>query len=318
MRCFFQAAMVTMGMAAALPVSAEDSADPIRLALNEWSTQQVITQITGRLLQEIGRDVELVTAGYYPQMSALETGELTATVEIWTDNVPEGFSNQVDSGALKIVSSIGVTGQVGWWYPASFEATCPGLPDYKALKGCLDQLVSEDTYPKPRFVEYPADWGNTFNAERFAALGFDFAAVRAGSEGALVAEMKAAHKSGDPLLIMMYSPHVVYSLTDFKLLELPAYEPDCETEAAWGVNPDATFDCGFAPSSIYKVAWPGMKEKWPEAYALLQQINIPLDQYLEIARKTDVEGIAQEEVVDSWLAENTATWKAWVAAARGA
>ncbi|MBY6058656.1 glycine betaine ABC transporter substrate-binding protein [Leisingera daeponensis] len=78
-----------------------------------------------------------------------------------------------------------------------------------------------------------------------------------------------------------------YSLTDFKLLELPAYEPDCETEAAWGVNPDATFDCGFAPSSIYKVAWPGMKEKWPEAYALLQQINIPLDQYENGGEKVD-------------------------------
>ncbi len=302
-----------------LPVGAkaQESSDPIRLALNEWSSQQVLTQIAGKLLEKMGYNVELVTAGYYPQMEAIEAGEITATMEIWTDNVPEGFTDQIAQGSIEVAGGIGFDGVVGWWYPASFEETCPGLPDYKALLECQDQLVNEDTYPNPRFVEYPADWGNTFNSDRFKALGFDFQTVSAGSDGALVAEMKAAHESGDPLVIMMYSPHVIFSEIDFKRVELPAHDPACESDPSWGVNPELTYDCGFPAADILKIVWPGMKDKWPKAHKMLSAFQISLEQDLAIVKAVDIDGVSQEEVVEKWLADNEALWGAWIGQAEG-
>ncbi len=291
---------------------AQESSDPIRLALNDWSSQQVLTQITGKILQSMGYNVELVTAGYYPQMEALETGELTATMEIWTDNVPTTFQDQVDSGKINIAGSIGFKGEVGWWYPTSFEKTCPGLPGYQALLKCQDQLVTEDTFPNPRFVEYPADWGNTFNMDRFAAFGFDFQTVAAGSDGALVAEMKASQASGDPLIIMMYSPNAVFADVDFKRIAFPEHSAKCEKDASWGVNADKTYDCGFPTADILKITWPGMEDKWPKAYKLLQEMSLTLDQDLALIKAADTEGIPQDKIVTKWLADNAALWNGWV------
>lgn len=296
---------------------AQESKDPIRLALNEWSTQQILTQIAGQLLEKMGYEVELVTAGYYPQIEAIRSGEIAVTMEFWTDNVPEGFTNQIETGEIESAGSIGFDGVVGWWYPVSFEKSCPGLPDYEALLKCQDQLLSPDTFPNPKFVEYPAEWGNTFNQERFAALGFTFQAIPAGSDGALVAEMRSAHEVGTPLVIMMYSPSVVFSETDFKLVDLPAYEPACESDPAWGVNPNATFDCGFPSADIVKIVWPGMKEKWPNAYKLIQSFEVSLEQNLALMKAADIDGVRQEEIVENWLAEHEDLWRGWIAKAGG-
>ena len=294
---------------------AQESEDTIRLALNDWSSQQIITQITAKLLEKMSYKVELVTAGYYPQMAALESGDIAATMEVWSDNVPESFAAQVKEGKVKIVSSIGFEGTVGWWYPASFEKTCPGLPDYKALLKCQDQLVTEDTYPKPRFVEYPKDWGNTNNLERIKAFGFDFDVVSAGSGGALAAELKSAQASGEPLVIQFYTPNVSLTEVDFKLVKMPDYTPECASDPAWGINKTATYDCAFPHSEIYKVAWPGMGEKWPKAYKLIEQVSFSLEQDLAFMKANEVDGVAQDKIVDEWLSKNETVWKDWIAKA---
>ena len=53
--------------------------EPIKLALNEWTGQHITTRVAGEILERAGYTVEYVTAGYFPQFTALADGTVTAT-----------------------------------------------------------------------------------------------------------------------------------------------------------------------------------------------------------------------------------------------
>ena len=89
------------------------------------------------------------------------------------------------------------------------EQICPGLPDWNALtsRNACRRWRAPETFPNGRLLDYPADWGsrsprsspdNEFNI---------LAAVPAGSEGALVAELEVAAAAKKPLLMMFWAPH---------------------------------------------------------------------------------------------------------------
>ena len=79
--------VVNAGLVSAAEMGAVD--EPIKLAINEWTGQHITTRVAGELLTRMGYKVEYVTAGYYPQMTALEDNSITATLEIWTSNIGE-------------------------------------------------------------------------------------------------------------------------------------------------------------------------------------------------------------------------------------
>jgi glycine betaine/proline transport system substrate-binding protein len=58
-------------------------------------------------------------------------------------------------------------------------------------------------------------------------------------------------------------------------------------------------------------AWDGMKDKWPAAYATLQQVNFNNAQIAEMAKLVDIDGMEPEDAATEWLAANEAVWKPW-------
>lgn len=80
-------ALALAGTAKAADLGATDT--PIKLAINEWTGQHISTHIAGEILRKMGYDIEYVTAGNYPQFAALGEGELSATLEVWTNNSGE-------------------------------------------------------------------------------------------------------------------------------------------------------------------------------------------------------------------------------------
>ena len=44
----------------------------------------------------MGYNVEYVTAGYYPQVSAVADGDIHATLEIWSSNIGEGWDEHFE------------------------------------------------------------------------------------------------------------------------------------------------------------------------------------------------------------------------------
>lgn len=287
---------------------------PIKLAINEWTGQHITTHVAGEMLKAAGYQVEYVTAGMMNQFQALADGDIHATVEIWSSNVSDEYAKKVAEGSVVELGDLGLAAREGIAYPAHVADLCPGLPAWEALKDCAQVFATADTIPMGRLVDYPADWG-TPGADRIAGFGWPFKAVPAGSEGALIAELRAATERRSPLLITFWQPHWAMSAYDVKFVDLPVGNDACFTDPAWGPNPNAVNDCDFAPSRIFKGGWSGLAEKWPAAYEILSNYQLAVEDQQPMMGAIDVDGGKVEEVVAKWMSGNEDKWRPVVDAA---
>ena len=300
------------GMASAADMGAVD--EPIKLAINEWTGQHVTTHVAGEMLKAAGYKVEYVTAGMMNQFQAIADGDIHATLEIWSSNVSDEYAKKVSERTVVEIGDLGLDAKEGIAYPAHVADLCPGLPAWEALKDCAMNFATAETIPMGRLVDYPADWG-TPGADRMKGLALPFKAVPAGSEGALITELRASTEKKSPLLITFWQPHWAMSAYDVKFVDLPVGNDVCFNDPAWGTNPNATHDCDFAPSRIFKAGWSGLAEKWPAAYEILSNYELKVEDQQPMMGAIDVDGGSVEVVVADWMAKNEGAWRPVVDAA---
>ena len=309
-------ALGALGMVAGAVQAADLGATdkPIKLAINEWTGQHVSTHVAGEMLKAAGYQVEYVTAGYMNMYQAMSDGELHGAMEIWSSNVSEDYAKKVEGGGVTELGDLGLDAKEGIAYPAHVAELCPGLPAWEALQNCAQVFATAETIPMGRLVDYPADWG-TPGADRMTGLALPIKAVPAGSEGALIAELRASTERNTPLLITFWQPHWAMSAYDVQFVDLPVGEEACFTDPAWGPNPNAVNDCDFAPSRIFKAGWSGMAETWPAAHEILTNYQLDVADQQPMMGAIDVDGGSVEEVVAKWMAENEGKWRPVVDAA---
>jgi glycine betaine/proline transport system substrate-binding protein len=304
------AAFVNCAVAAEMGAANE----PIKLAVNEWTGQQITTQIVGKILQAAGYKVEYVTAGYQNMWQAMSEGQLDAALEVWGSNVTDQYRQMNAAGKIEDLGELGLDAREGFVYPPHVAELCPGLPDWEALKKCAAVFATAETLPMGRLVDYPGDWG-TPGADRIKALDLPFKAIPAGSEGALVAEIRASVERKTPLIAVFWQPHWAVSKYDLKFVELPKGTPECYTDPAYGPNPNVTGDCDFLPTRVFKTAWPGFKDTWPAAYEILKGFTLSTEAQQPLMGAVDVDGRPVDAVTSEWVNANSSIWQPIVDAA---
>lgn len=287
--------------------------EPIKLAINEWTGQHISTWLAGETLKKAGYQVEYVTAGYDSQFTAMADGEIHATMEVWSSNAPDLWVKMAEAGKVEEIGPNGIDAREGFVYPVHVKELCPGLPAWEALNDCAMKFATAETLPQGRLVDYPADWG-TPGADRLKGLELPFKAVPAGSEGALISELKASIAKKSPLLLVFWQPHWALAEYEVEWVDLPKAEDACFTDAAWGTNPKDINDCDFAPSHVFKVAWKGFADKWPAAYEILKAVTVPTADQQDMMAAIDQNGEKIDTVVGDWLTANEASWKSWIEA----
>jgi len=305
-----------LGLAAMAPAAAEvpESSDPIKLAINEWTGQVITTHIAGEILERMGYNVEYTTAGYLPQFEAIQDGTVTASLEIWSNNIGDAYANAEATGKIEDIGNLGLRAGEGWIYPAYMEEACPTLPSWEGLVECADLFATPETFPDGRLLDYPLDWGSR-NVDVINAMQLPFVSVPGGSEGALVAEFKAAYERKEPILVMFWTPHWLFAEVDAHWVDMPAYDPACDSDPSWGPNPNATGDCFYEQPTTFKVAWSGMKDQWPAAYRFLKDYTLSEDDQIPLIAKIDQQGMDLDTVIKEWVDENEAKWRPMVDAA---
>jgi glycine betaine/proline transport system substrate-binding protein len=307
------AAALGLGLAVSAPgfVQAEDSSDPIKIVTNNWTSQLVLSNIVGMVLQSQGYNIEYVSSDTQLQYTALPANDMDFQVEVWEGSQAESFDKAIAAGALDLGAHDAVTRE-DWWYPSYVKEVCPGLPDWKALDACAEKFATAETGSKGRFVGPPADWGKHYS-ERIQALGMNFQEVAVGQAATLWAELQAAYDRKEPVVLFNWTPNFIEAQFEGEFVQFPDYDPACLTDPTWGQNADAVYDCG-APASGYlkKAGSPALAEKWPAATEILKKVNFTNAQIAAAAMMVDVQGMAPEEAAAQWVAENEATWKAWL------
>ena len=291
------------------------SSKPIKLAMNEWTGQHLSTKVAGAILERAGYSVEYVTAGYGPQFIAMSEGDLHASLEIWTSNAPGQFTEAAASGKVNDIGDLGLDAREGVLYPIHMKEICPGLPSWEALNKCAAQFASVETLPKGRLLDYPADWGSP-GKDRFEAMGMDFSAVPAGSEGALITELEASIAKKSPLLMTFWQPHWALAEYETEWVALPAGTDECYNDASWGVNPNATGDCDFSPTRIFKTTWAGMADTWPMAHQILMDYTLDATSQQNMMAAVDGRGEDINKVVSAYIDANASAVDALIANAK--
>lgn len=297
----------------AAPALAQESTDPIRLTLHDWTGQLITTQIMGEVLKQAGYNIEYVQADYLAQFAGLETGDLSVAMEIWETTGREAIDASVATGNVEVFGPTGMQAKEEWWYPAYMAERCPGLPDWHALlePACAEAFSTAETAPNGRYLGGPVTWGG-FDDERVEALGLPFEVIHAGTDAALFAELESAYQREAAVLLWVYAPHWAPAKYDGAWVEFPTYEAACYTDPAWGENPDMAYDCGKPFGDIWKVGWAGVKDKWPGAYAAIAAFTIDNAEMGTMITAVDLDGQSIDAVVAAWMTDNEGRWKAWI------
>lgn len=319
-RRFSHTARATMGAVSLLAVCsavaavAQESTDPIRLTLHDWTGQLITTQIMGSVLQEAGYNIEYVQADYLAQFAGLETGDLHVAMEIWETTGREAMDAATATGNVENLGPTGMQAKEEWWYPSYMAELCPGLPNWEALldPACAEAFSTAETAPDGRYLGGPVTWGG-FDEERIEALGLPFQVIHAGTDAALFAELESAVQREAPILLWVYAPHWAPAKYEGAWIEFPTYTAECYSDPAWGINPDEAYDCGKPFGDIWKVAWSGLAEKWPGAHSAIEAFNISNDEMGQMITKVDLDGQTVEAVVAEWMAANADRWQSWIA-----
>ncbi len=307
------AVLLLSGVVLATPSMAQESTDPIKLTLHDWTGQLITTNIMGEVLKKAGYSVEYVQADYLAQFAGLETGDLHVAMEIWATTGQEALDNAVATGKVENLGETGMQAKEEWWFPEYMKEKCPGLPNWEALKepACAEAFSTAETAPKGRYLGGPVTWGG-FDDERVEALDLPFEVVHAGTDAALFAELESAYQRQAPIMLWIYAPHWAPAKYKGEWVEFPAYTPECYNDANWGSNPDMAYDCGKPFGPIWKAGWVGVKDKWPGAYKAIKAFNVNNDEMGAMITDVDVNGKKLEDVVAAWMTANEARWSEWV------
>ena len=305
MKVALSAIPITLGLAtdaAAQPLG--DTNTPIKIAINEWTGQNLTAHIAGALLKKLGYKVEYVTAGTLPQFTGIASGVISASPEVWPSNLGDVYPKAKAEGKLQEIGELGLDSRDGWIYTADTKAVCPGLPDWTALKNpaCVQALATPDSFPNGRLLDYPADWGSVSGVE-LKNFDIPFTPVPAGSEGAMVAELQSAVANQKPLLMRFWAPHWVLAQTPVEWLKMPPCDPKDLSS------------CIVAPP-VLKVVWSGFEQTWPAGFAMMKSLQVHAEDQQKLIYAVDKEGKTLDQAVAQWMEEHQSDWQGWVKAAQ--
>lgn len=282
---------------------------PIRIIVNNWTSQIVLSKALGVIYQNLGYRVEYVEVDTKTQWSRLHRGFEHIQVEVWEGTMAEDFNRVLQFGQIVDAGNHPAVTREEWWYPSYIEEICPALPDWRGLKDCAELFASETTKPSGRYVAGP--WEKPERA-RIRALEMDFKVEPVGRADDLWIELDKAYREKQPIVLFNWSPNWVEARYDGKFVEFPEYAPECEKDPTWGENPQRIHDCGNPKNGwLKKVAWAGVEKQWPCAMRILRDMELTNAMISSAAAFVDADGMSHDEAAEKWLSDNKDIWQNW-------
>ncbi|MCB9482250.1 MAG: ABC transporter substrate-binding protein [Desulfobacteraceae bacterium] len=290
--------------------NSDKSSSEIVIVINNWSSQMVLSRIVGSLFNEMGYDVSYAKMEISQQWGALARGIAHVQVEVWEGTMDKMFNKMVEQGRIIDAGAYTATTREEWWYPDYVEEYCPGLPDWKALKKCYKIFAVPETYPKGRYLAGP--WEKP-EESRIRGLDLNFATIIVKESNELWIELDKAYKEKKPIVLFNWTPNWIDIYYKGKFIEFPEYDPKCDTDPSWGINPYYMYDCGNPKSGwLKKAAWSGINKKWPGSLQALKNVSLDSRMFAQMTALMVVDKMPPEQAAQKWIKDNYKLWESWV------
>jgi len=303
------AAALTMTLASVSGQSLADSAEPIVIPTHNWSSQVVMAYVIGGIFENMGNNVEYVSADSQGVYEAIRLGDVTISHEVWQSSFGKSFQNAIDAGGLidagtHAAPTLEEMGVPTWVIDQNL---CPGLPAWEALKDCKDVFATADSGGKGRWLEGPQSWHGDLMPERIDALGLgdDYVVKFAGGADALWAELASAKAEGRGTIIFNWTPNFT-DAEGFTFIEFPEYTDGCRTvDGGDGA-------CGSPKGWLKKAANADFPTTHPDAYAMFEKLSFSTTSIGQMAALVDIDKMDHKSAAASWLADHEDVWRAFI------
>ena len=308
-----------------IPATSYAAKGVVKIWEADWTGNLVFGQLVQIILEEeMDYKVKQIFMAGTAGWEAMASGDLDIALEAWpsynADAKARYFADYGGDGSVMYVTEAGVVGASDYYVPRyvcegdsarGIKATAPDLCMHakgqcshcglEKLKPYADVFASPETKPKGRLIGCPvAGWGCEDQA-RLDAAGLDFTAVELGTDTAQWAELTAAIKRGEPILVYAWEPMWIFAAFDLVGIGIPKNEDG----SCWPT-------CGWPEDVTFQSANPDFANKHPEVIQMLKNMKLSNAQQAPMIFDVDVNKMAVEDAVRKWMASNEDTWRPWV------
>ncbi len=269
-------AMLTLGAlmsGAALGQQATESdcgglTRPIVFGELDWESAQVATWMARIVLESgFGCSTDFIPGTVVPIYQGAVRGDVDVIMEVWTDNVPELWTEAVTDGTVEQVGLAFDDADQGWFVPRylvegdaerGIEAAAPGLRSVFDLVEYTEVFRDPERPTMGRFYNCVIGWQcelvNTVKLNAYGLVPY-YTDFKAGTGVALAASLEGAYLRGEPWVGYYWGPTWVLGQLDLVKLEEPPYDAECWQEfTALVETPSAATEACAYPTSTAVLA----------------------------------------------------------------
>lgn len=282
----------------------------IKIVTNDWTSQIVMSNIASILLNHIGYKTSFIQLTTDNQWTMISRGYVHLQMEVWEGTMAKAYEKLKKSNRIVDLGNHNAKTREDWWYPDYVEEACPGLPNWTALMNCHHLFSTEDSNGKG--IYYGGPWEKP-DAKRIRVLELNFEIHRVSHGDELWIYLGEAYKRKTPIVLFNWTPNWVEYKYKGKFIEFPEYSKKCETDPAWGVNPESTYDCRNPKDGwLKKIAWVEFPDKWPCAYKTAMKMNFTNELIAEFSYWVDGQHMKHEDAARQWINTKEHIWQNWI------
>lgn len=244
----------------------------LTLGQTNWTSTIVPTEIVKQILENMGYNVEVSEAELGAVYTGLSTGDVDIFMDSWSPQQDQYMEEYSDS--IERISASYEDADAGMVVPEYME----DINDVGDLKGQEDMVNNEI------FAISEADPAMEDLQDIIDAYDLDMEMVNS-SEGAMLAAAEDKIEAQEPVVLYGWEPHSMFQQLDLKILTNEKV-PEI-----------------YGDTSVHVTVQDGLQEKAPEAYNLLNNWSISIDDMEEMITEID-NGQNAEDVAQNWIDNN--------------
>ncbi len=300
---------------------------PIVFGDFNWDSAMFHNRVVQYIIEEgFGHETDVIPGSTLPILQGLEDNDIHAVTEMWVQNMPEWYHEEVEAGTYIDLGANYVGALQGWFVPTyviegdeerDIEPLAPGLSHVDDLHDLWEIFEDEEDDSKGRVYNGVGGWEATeINDVRLRSYGLDeyYNSFLPGSEAALFASLAREYERGEPWIGYLWTPSWPFAEYDMTFIEEPEYTEECWEEISAAAQEQGVVDepCGFPEVDVNVVISTELNEHAPHLVELLTAYESNMELTNAALLHISETDATPDEAAEWWLVEFEDVWTAWV------
>ncbi len=303
------------------PTEVEESKPTLKFSDTQYETVWLGNALAEFILGNgYGYPVEHVQLSVQVSQVALASGDIDVWLDNWWWYWLDWWDTVIADGEIEDLG-ISMEPAPSFWVIPQWVHDEHGIDSVFDLADNWELFQDPEDSSKGLFINCPIGWQcQQINRIKLEAYGLsDYYNISESTAGALDAALAGAQLKREPIVGYYWAPTALMGMYDWYVLEEPEY-----SDAVWDMILKAVDDddlrpldeaCAYEAVSPRNIVWAGLREKAPDAVAMLDKMNIGLEQTNRASAWVKDNEVEDWEKAAVWyMREYESRWKGWITA----